>query len=483
MTKELDGAGLIPAPPLPKAQNPSELDLLDQLRAYGGREPLLLCTPGHSQGRFVAPVLQQLLGPALACDLTELAGLDSLQDPEAALAQAQMRAAHIWGADHTEFLVNGATGGLQALLLAALNPGASVLLPRNVHRAVIGALILGGFKPVWLEPVWDEELGIAHGVTVAQVAAQLERHPEVRAVLLVYPTYYGCCAPLTELVALIHRYDLPVLVDSAHGAHLAFHPKLPLCAVAAGCDGVVQSTHKTAGSLTQSAMLHLRGPRLEATRVHRMLTLVQSTSPSYLLLASLIAAADYLHQHGLRRWEEALIWAGQLREALGCMVLEAPPDHTLDPTRLTLRVPVNGFALAAFLEARDIHIELAGLNHLVLLITPAHAAQLLTRLVPALEQGLRELPPLSLPLWPAPPLPGECLDLRAVFFGPQKLVPLPDSIGRVSAQTLVLYPPGIPLVLPAEVVTAELVDYLTTLESYGAWISGWQQPGWLAVVA
>jgi arginine decarboxylase len=178
--------------------------LLGQLRAYQDKPPLLFCT-GHHQGRWVSPELRDMLGqPALAADLTELAGLDNLQAPTAQIAQAQNHAAQVWGAQATFFLVNGSTVGLQALLLGTLRPGEEVLLPRNVHRAVIGALLLGNIVPIWLEPIWEG--GIAHGVTVQEVALKLASHPQAKAVLLLYPTYYGVCASLKDIVQLVHRH-------------------------------------------------------------------------------------------------------------------------------------------------------------------------------------------------------------------------------------------------------------------------------------
>ncbi len=458
----------------------TEGGLLGQLRAYQVGDPLLLCTPGHHQGRYSAPELQDLLGNALSCDLTVLAGLDNLQAPQGVLAVAQAEAAQLWGADHTFFLVNGATSGLQALLLGTVPPKGKVLLPRNIHSAIVGALVLGGIEPIWLDPVWDPMLGIAHGVTPEQVQAALTANPGIQAVLLVYPTYYGSCGPLAPVVDLVHNYGIPVLIDSAHGSHLAFHSDVPPCAVATGCDGVVHATHKTAGSLTQSALLHLTGPLIDAARVQQALNLIQSTSPSYLLLASLAAMTHLLRTEGQPRWAQALAMADQMRQALdplaGCTVLKAPPDHLLDPTRITLEVPVDGFALEEFLITQNIHPELSGPNHLVFLITPGTPPDAPERLIVALKTGLAQLPALPPNRCPAPPRPMIHSDLRAVFFGPRERLPLPQALGRVSAQTLSLYPPGIPLVLPGERLTTDLVEYIRKLGASRALITGWQ-PG------
>ncbi|WP_287130306.1 aminotransferase class I/II-fold pyridoxal phosphate-dependent enzyme [Candidatus Cyanaurora vandensis] len=456
-------------------------DLAQALRGYRDQDSLLLCTPGHQQGRYAPPGLADLLN--LRCDLTELAGLDDLQHPTGVLGLAQQRAARLWGADHTAFLVNGSTVGLQAMLWGCLRPGDWLLLPRNVHQAVIGALVLGGIRPIWLEPAWDA-WGIAHGVTARQVEEALNVHPQIRAVLMVYPTYYGVCAPLAEVAAVAHRWGLPLLVDSAHGAHLAFHAQLPMCAVAAGADGVVQSTHKTAGSLTQSAMLHLRAGYLDPAAVLRVLGMIQSTSPSYLLLASLALMTDYLEIVGEQLWDRALHLACKVRQVLGelpgCAVLTAPLGHDLDLTRITLRVPVNGFALEEFLINEQIHPELSGPDHLVFILTPAHDDRVFTQLVPALRRGLMVLPSLSWRDWPKPPCP-VTTDLGGAFFGPQRVVPLQAGVGRVAAQALTLYPPGIPLVLPGEVMTVELVAYVELVRGEARMV-GWRGAGLVAVV-
>jgi arginine decarboxylase len=462
-------------------------ELLAQLRAYQRSSPLLLCT-GHHQGKGASPVLQELLGSqVLGCDLTELAGLDNLQAPDGSLALAQQQAAQLWGAEASYFLVNGSTVGIQALILGSLRPGDQILLPRNIHRSIVGALILGNVTPIWLEPIWDSALGIAHGVELPELEQKLRTHPHIKAVLLVYPTYYGSSTDLAAQVALVHRYGIPLFVDSAHGSHFAFHDALPQCAVAAGADGVVQSTHKTGGAMTQSAMLHLQGRYVDHTRIVQTLRLLQTSSPSYVLLASLVAATQDLRQSGAERWAHTLDIAVAIREALdalpGCQVCGVPPGHRLDLTRITLQVPVNGFALEDFLIQEGVHPELAGLNYLLFILTPAHDLAILPRLLSALQRGLGALPTQGHPPYLPPPLPCLALDLPNAFFAPRRRVLLADSVDQVATQMLSLYPPGIPLVLPGEVFTPEIVAYITTVVAAGGMISGWLLPGWMEVAA
>lgn len=446
--------------------------LSHQLSFYQAQPHLLLCT-GHHQGRYAPPGLGDLMN--LGCDLTEIGDLG-----EPLVRRAQARAAELWGAEHTAFLINGATVGLHALLLGQLKPGERVLLPRNVHQSVIAALILGRLCPVWLEPAWDQMWGIAHGITADQVESVLAQDPMIRAVLVVYPTYYGYCLPLAALVAVAHRHGVPVFVDSAHGSHLAFCDPLPPCAVAVGADGVVHSTHKTGGSMTQTALLHLQGQWVDPQHILNVLGLLQTTSPNYLLLSSLELTTNYLAQHGQDLWTQTYKLAQGLRLELGdlpgCQVLSLP---SLDLTRITLGVPVDGFALEDFLIERQIHPELSGPDHLVFILTPAHTPELLAPLIPALREGLAHLRAQPPRTWPPPPAPNRVADLAQSFFGAKELVPLAKSIGRISAQTLSVYPPGIPLILPGELITSVHLEYLATVAPR---LTGWQEPGHLAVI-
>ena len=271
----------------------------EALRRYASCSARPFHTPGHKQGRGASETLRALLTPeGLAADVSLLDELDDLYAPRTFLKQAQDAAARLYGADGTQFFVNGTTGAIHAMLLAALRPGDAVIVPRNAHRSVLGGLILSGARPVYALPAYDEDLGIASAISPAAVEAALRACPEAKAVLAVHPTYYGLASDLRQIARLSHARCALLLVDEAHGAHLKFCEALPEQALDAGADMAAQSTHKLLGSLTQTSMLHWRGPRVDAAAVRAASALVQSTSPNQLLLASLDAARAQMEQAG-----------------------------------------------------------------------------------------------------------------------------------------------------------------------------------------
>jgi arginine decarboxylase len=274
-------------------------------------------TPGHKRGQGIHPPLSALLGTAaFRADLPELPELDNLFAPEGVIRDAQDLAAKVFGADRTWFLVNGSTCGIEAAVLATCNPGDKIILPRNSHQSAIAALILSGAVPIFVQPEYDPDWEIAHSIPSSDVAAALERHPDTKAVMMVYPTYYGVCGDVEAIAQLAHHYQIPLIVDEAHGAHFAFHSELPIPALAAGADVSIQSIHKVLGAMTQASMLHLRSHYVNPDRVNRALQLVQSTSPSYLLLASLDAARQQVALQGKKLMTRTLELADIARTRL-----------------------------------------------------------------------------------------------------------------------------------------------------------------------
>ncbi|PSN10822.1 lysine decarboxylase, partial [filamentous cyanobacterium CCP5] len=267
--------------------NQNQMPLLAAIAASAIRDHAPFYAPGHKQGRGAAARLKDLWGEAVfRADLPELPELDNLFAPEGPILEAQELAAAAFGAEQTWFLANGSSGGLEAAILAVCAPGDEIIVPRNAHQSVISGLILAGAKPVFVMPEYDPDWDLVLGVPPEAVAAALANHPQAKAVLLVSPTYHGICSDVGAIAALAHARDIPLLIDEAHGPHFGFHPDLPPSAMASGADLSVQSTHKVLGALPQASMLHMQGPRLDRQRLSRALQLTQSTSPSYLLLAS-----------------------------------------------------------------------------------------------------------------------------------------------------------------------------------------------------
>lgn len=426
--------------------------------------------PGHKLGAAAPPALRAELGGALGLDLTEVPGMDDLHAPEGAIAEAEGLAAEAFGAASSYFLVGGTTAGLHALLLAAVQPGEAILVPRNAHRAVLGAIILAGARPVWAPVQFHPVLDVATGVDPESFRRLL---PGVKAALLVHPTYYGMVSPIGDLIEIAHAAGVPVLVDEAHGSHFHFHPDLPPAALSLGADGVVQSTHKTGGSLTQSSICHLgEGARLSGSRLREMLRLVQSTSPSYLLMASLDLARRHLALNGRAEWDRTIdlarAAARQIDQLPGLRVFP-----TADPTKLLIGVRgrrLSGFAVAAALWEAGVAVETAGQGYVLAVMTPGdsvEAVELLIKALASLPEGSEELPP-----WVEPPQSEAVMLPREAYLGAKEPVPLTDGIGRIAAEMIAPYPPGIPVVVPGERITGALIDYLELARAMGAHFQG-----------
>ncbi|MBD0336112.1 MAG: aminotransferase class I/II-fold pyridoxal phosphate-dependent enzyme [Cyanobacteria bacterium Co-bin13] len=466
--------------------------LLEALTQAAQRDHAPFYAPGHKRGQGTPAPLKVLLGEAVfRADLPELPELDNLFAPEGAIAQAQSLAAAAFGAEQTWFLANGSTCGIEAALLAVCRPGDKIIVPRNAHQSVVSALILTGAVPVWVQPQVDSEWDLVQGVEVSAIAQALTTHPDCRAVLLVSPTYQGVCSDVAAIAHLCHERQIPLLVDEAHGPHFAFHPDLPTPALAAGADLVVQSTHKVLSALTQASMLHVQCDRIERPRLQKALQLTQSTSPSYLLLASLDAARQQMALEGHERLTATLALAQRVRRQLAVLPGLRVFDQTalggnfqLDLTRLTVEVSdlgLSGFAADTLLhEELGVTAELPTLRHLTFILSlgnsPADGDQLvqaLTELSKRYYKALAATPaaprvePLAAPVVQVPDwLP------RDAFFAAAEAVPAAEAIGRLSGETLCPYPPGIPLVLPGEVITAQALQSLQDIRQAGGYVTG-----------
>lgn len=431
-------------------------------------------------------MIQDLLGEGLSLDLTELPGLDYLAAPSGPIAEAQDLAAQTFGSDLTWFLVNGSSVGIMAALLATVGEGETVLLPRNVHQSAISGLILSGANPVFINPDWDATWGLAYPLGAEQVAQGLAAHPEAKAVFLVSPTYEGLCSPLGAIANVVHSYDIPLIVDEAHGSHLGFHPQLPPSALSQGADVVIQSSHKTLTALTQAAMLHHQGSRIHGQALSRCLNLLQTTSPSYLLLASLDAARHQIATQGQQHYDQligAIADCWQKLDPLGLPRLDNRLGP-MDPTRLTLGtwpLGLTGFALDEWLDQQQkITAELPCLRYLTFLWgwgTTAKMLESFSEGINALMRAypiLRHDPPAAFPLNESmlPSISQPHLTPRQGFFAPQESFPLGESIGRISATSLCPYPPGIPLILPGEVITAGAIAQMEQILEAGGQITG-----------
>jgi arginine decarboxylase len=469
-----------------------EAPYLDALVEYAARSPGRFHIPGHKGGAGADEALLEALGEAaLAHDIPALIeGIDTGKEPTP-FVRAQRLAARAWGAARSWFLVSGASQGNHAATLALRHIGRRVVVQRNVHSSTIDGLVLAGLEPAFVSPVLDSELGIAHCVTPEALDAALEAAPDAVGAHLVSPTYFGSVADVAGLADAAHSRGVPLVVDEAWGAHLRFSELLPTSALESGADLVISSVHKMIGSLGQSAILHLgEGARIDEQIVDRSVTLVESTSPSALLAGSLDAVRRHAVVNGreeLAETVQALERArAEIREIPGLEVLDEqltaqPGVHAYDPLRLAVDVRgtgATGHRVAALLrELDDINLELASDTVIVAVFGFGEpAAESAVRLVAALRRAAAKLgergPGPAPPFAPPPPWGPLELSPRAAFFGPQEAVPLAAAAGRIAAESLAAYPPGVPNVLPGERISAETVEFIRETLSHGGTLRG-----------
>jgi arginine decarboxylase len=452
-----------------------------------------LHVPGHKGGAGADARLVEALGrEALALDIPALMwGIDVGLEPTP-FEESQRLAAEAWGARRTWFLVNGASQGNHVALMTLAHLGEEVVVQRNAHSSTIDALVLSGLRPAFVAPELDPELYIAHCMTAEALDRALAAWPDAVGATVVSPTYFGAVADVAALAEVAHARGVPLIVDEAWGAHLAFHEDLPTHALALGADLVVSSIHKIVGSLTQSAMVHLgHGTMVDEDVVDRCVTVLESTSPNALLSASLDSARRAAAVDGPVLLGETLRGLAATREAVrevpGLDVLDSrlagqPGVFAYDPLRLSIDVRgtrTSGYELARLVRERDdVHVELAGENVLVAVFGMGEGVEAAgERLVGALGRAVdalraEERDPDEESFAPPPPWGELVMTPRAAFLGPQEVVPVGEAVGRVAAESLAAYPPGIPNVLPGERLSAETLEYIQQALDHGGSLRG-----------
>ncbi len=477
----------------------SRTPYFDALLDYVDSGVIPFHTPGHMQGRGMDAELRDFLGEnVLAIDLTQIRGLDDLLQPEEAIARAQELAAAAYGSDRSFFLINGSTSGNQIMMMAALDPGEKMALPRNAHKSAMGGLIMSGANPIWMQPEVDEALHTDHTVTPQTVAATLEAHPDVKAVYIVSPTYYGAAADLESIAEIVHDRGVPLLVDEAWGPHFHFHPALPIDALEAGADLCVNSTHKMLGSLSQTAMLHNKAGRIDIARLKAVVKLFLSTSPNLVLVASLDVARRQMAMEGSALLSRTIELAHQTRRRLnaidgvlcfGAEQVGKPGVFAFDPTKITITVKglgYTGYEAEEILRRRyNVQCELADLFNCLALFTIGTTPEAADRLVYGVHELAREDRPIDVfspsgvlerrlqtGTYNLPKIPPIRMNPRDAFLSTTESVAFKQSAGRICAEVITPYPPGIPVISPGEEITPEVVAYLDLEKRAGVRMQG-----------
>lgn len=465
--------------------------LFTALKKHADSNPIQFHIPGHKKGMGTDREFREFIGDnALSIDLINIAPLDDLHQPTGVIEQSQILAADAFGADYTYFSVQGTSGAIMTMILSVCSPGDKIIVPRNIHKSVMSAIIFSGAKPVFVSPARDENLGIDHGITTSSVRRALERHPDAKGVLVINPTYFGVCANLKEIVDLAHSFDVPVLVDEAHGVLIHFHPDLPMSAMQAGADMAATSVHKLGGSMTQSSVLNLntKNGYVNPQRVQTIISMLTTTSTSYILLASLDTSRRNLALNGHQMAQHAIDLAQSARSEInkipglycfGDDILGGEATFDYDPTKVTIHVRhlgITGYETENWLrEHYNIEVELSDMYNILCLITPGDTQESVQTLLEALKelssQYYKDGQAHEL-IVKIPEIPQLSLIPRDAFYADTEVIPFKESAGRIIAEFIYVYPPGIPILLPGEVISQENIDYIVEHVDVGLPVKG-----------
>ena len=441
--------------------------------------------PGHKRGRG-NPELARLLGEkCMSMDVNSMKPLDNLCHPVSVIRQAEELAAEAFGAAHAFLMVGGTTSAVQAMVLSVAKRGEKIILPRNVHRSVIGAMVLCGAVPVYVNPQCNDRLGIPLGMTVEDVKKAIEENPDAKAVLVNNPTYYGICSDIKTIVKMAHDHGMYCLADEAHGTHFYFSDQLPVSAMEAGADMAAVSMHKSGGSLTQSSLL-LLGPNMSEGYVRQIINLTQTTSGSYLLLSSLDISRRNLALRGKETFEKVRSYAKYARAEINDIggyyafcreLINGNSVYDFDVTKLavhTLDVGLAGIEVYDLLrDEYDIQIEFGDFGNFLAYLSIGDRKQDIERLVSALAEISRRFGKEKVNLMTQEYVdPQVAVSPQDAFYADKEKVELKDAPGRISGEFVMCYPPGIPILAPGEWVTQEIREHIEYAREKGCTLTG-----------
>ena len=472
--------------------NQERMPFVEALESYKKQHFVPFHTPGHKIGVEAPQLLKDWMGPALPYDLGVMYALDDLHEPEGQLKEAQELTAELYGADYCWFSINGTTALIEAMIMGSVGPDETIIIPREAHRSVISGLVLSGAKPVYMDCQFDERWGIPLGVSLDDAVKTMDANPEAKAILLVYPNYYGVGVDIVNIVKEAHKRGMIVLVDEAHGPHLPFSKNLPIEAIAAGADLVAQSTHKSVGSLTQTSWLLGQGERINKRRITQMYQMLQSTSPNYIFLASLDMARHQLATVGKdlvsRTVELSLFLRNELKKISGITTMEYRDIQNrvtnYDCTKILIdakELGLTGVVFEQMLRKQRIEVELVQAHHVLVLITIGDTKASVDALIKAVKtvsdevlhgsyttnhsldgdfdvlgKGSAVLPDPVVRVTP-----------RNAMYAEREQVPLSEALHRIAGETIAYYPPGIPCVAVGEVISESVLQYIENRKALG----------------
>ncbi len=459
--------------------------LYEALKKHISNRVVRFDVPGHKGGRGNKEFRDFIGIDAMKIDVNSMKPLDNLCHPTTVIKEAQDIAANAFGAKEAYFMVSGTTGAVQAMIMSTCKAGEKIIIPRNVHRSVINALILNGAIPVYINPGLNKKLGISLGMSLKDIEVAIRENPDAKAILVNNPTYYGICSDLRGIVKLAHENNMLVLVDEAHGAHFYFGDNLPVSAMEAGADMAAISMHKTGGSLTQSSIL-LSGERINGDYVRQVINLTQTTSASYLLMTSLDTARKNLSLKGKEIFSKIMEFAEYAREeinklggyyAYGRELIDKDAVYDFDMTKLSIYTKDIGLAgIEVYDILRDdynIQIEFGDLGNILAIISAGDRGLEIERLVSSLAEIKRLYSKDSAGMFDHEYIsPKVVLPPQRAFYSKKEMISIRESSGRISGEFVMAYPPGIPVLAPGEKITGEIIDYIMYAKEKGCLLTG-----------
>lgn len=472
-------------------KNQKNTPLFDALKKYNKDKIISFDVPGHKKNSKGLSEFSDLMGErVLEMDANSMKQLDHLSNPTGVIKQAEELLAEAYGSDHSFFLVNGTTSGVQAMIMSVVKPGEKIILPRNAHKSAVNALILSAAVPVYIQPEVDGNLGISTGISIKKLEKVISENPDAKAVFLMNPTYYGAVSDLEKIIDLSHKNNMAVLVDEAHGAHFAFSEQLPKSAMKLGADMAAVSLHKTGGSLTQSSALLLNEGFVGYHAVKTVLNLTQTTSASYLLMGSLDLARKNLALNGEDIFKETLVWVREAREllneidgisAFSTETIDGEGTYGFDETKLGINVNkagLSGFEVYDILrDEYNIQVELSDTYNILAIISLGDTRENILILVEAIKDLVKKYRKNALVVKCIPlSNPEMMVSPRDAFYAEKIEVSLEDAMGEISGESIMAYPPGIPIVTPGEKINQEMIDYIKLLKQEHTMLTGTDDP-------
>lgn len=469
-----------------------------EMKKYIESDPTCFDVPGHKMGNFDND-LEEYAGKTLyKLDVNAPIGLDNLYHPHGVIKEAEDLLADLYNVDEALFSINGTTGGIMTMIIGTIDAKEKIILPRNVHKSIINSLILSGAYPIFVMPDTDPETGIANGVKIDNYIKAMDENPDAKAVFVINPTYFGVTSNIKKLAKEAHERNMIVIADEAHGSHLYFHEDLPLGAMAAGADISSVSLHKTFGSLTQSSAILINKDRINVSRIKKVYAMLSSTSPNHILLASIDVARKRMALDGHKLLSNTLYLARKTRERINkirgfhCLdksYLDGNGRFDIDETKLvinTSEVGLSGFEIFKLMrEVENVQMELGEISELLAIFTIGTTQKDADRLVEGLQKisdkyyditDIKTIPHFSYSF------PELIVRPREAFHAPNKVISLDDAVGEISAESIMIYPPGIPLAIPGEIITQNAIDLLHFYEKEGGVVLSDSPDGYIKVL-